>query len=111
MLGNSEPSVTAGVISGVGRNLVARGEGASAYLDMIQTDASINPGNSGGPLISADGDVIGVNSSIYSTNGGSIGVGVPHSNNPPPRGAEGPLVPGPGTRPGSGAAAPTPRDA
>ncbi|HEX9483251.1 MAG TPA: trypsin-like peptidase domain-containing protein [Gemmatimonadaceae bacterium] len=75
MLGNSEPSVTAGVISGVGRNLVARGEGASAYLDMIQTDASINPGNSGGPLISADGDVIGVNSSIYSTNGGSIGVG------------------------------------
>jgi serine protease Do len=75
MLGNSEPSVTAGVISGVGRNLVARGEGASAYFDMIQTDASINPGNSGGPLVSADGEVIGVNSSIYSTSGGSIGLG------------------------------------
>jgi serine protease Do len=75
MLGNSEPSVTAGVISGVGRNLVARGEGTSAYFDMIQTDASINPGNSGGPLVSADGDVIGVNSSIYSTSGGSIGLG------------------------------------
>ena len=75
MLGNSEPSVTAGVISGVGRNLVARSEGPSAYFDMIQTDASINPGNSGGPLVSADGDVIGVNSSIYSTSGGSIGVG------------------------------------
>jgi serine protease Do len=75
MLGNSEPSVTAGVISGVGRNLVARGEGPSAYFDMIQTDASINPGNSGGPLVNADGQVIGVNSSIYSTSGGSIGIG------------------------------------
>jgi len=75
MLGNSEPSVTAGVISGVGRNLVARGEGPSAYFDMIQTDASINPGNSGGPLVSATGEVIGVNSSIYSTSGGSIGLG------------------------------------
>ena len=75
MLGNSEPSVTAGVISGVGRNLVGRSEGNSAYFDMIQTDASINPGNSGGPLVSADGEVVGVNSSIYSTSGGSIGLG------------------------------------
>jgi serine protease Do len=75
MLGNSEPSVTAGVISGVGRNLVARGEGASAYFDMIQTDAAINPGNSGGPLVNASGEVVGVNSSIYSTSGGSIGLG------------------------------------
>lgn len=75
VLGNSEPSVTAGVISGVGRNLMARGEGPSAYFDMIQTDASINPGNSGGPLVTADGDVVGVNSSIYSTSGGSIGLG------------------------------------
>ncbi|MEP6622228.1 MAG: trypsin-like peptidase domain-containing protein [bacterium] len=75
MLGNSEPSVTAGVISGVGRNLVARSEGASAYFDMIQTDASINPGNSGGPLVNADGEVVGVNSSIYSNSGGSIGLG------------------------------------
>jgi serine protease Do len=74
-LGNSEPSVTAGVISGVGRNLVDRGGGPSAYFDMIQTDASINPGNSGGPLVNANGEVIGVNSSIYSTSGGSIGLG------------------------------------
>jgi serine protease Do len=75
MLGNSEPSVTTGVISGIGRNLVARGEGPSAYFDMIQTDASINPGNSGGPLVNATGEVVGVNSSIYSTSGGSIGLG------------------------------------
>jgi serine protease Do len=75
VLGNSEPSVTAGVISGVGRNLVERGGGPSAYFDMVQTDASINPGNSGGPLVNADGEVIGVNSSIYSTSGGSIGLG------------------------------------
>jgi serine protease Do len=75
MLGNAEPSVTAGVISGVGRNLVARGEGSSVYFDMIQTDAAINPGNSGGPLVNAAGEVVGVNSSIYSTSGGSIGLG------------------------------------
>src|SRR3954464_3606461 len=75
LLGNSEPSVTAGVISGVGRNLVDRGEGPAQYFDMIQTDAAINPGNSGGPLVNADGQVIGVNSSIYSNSGGSIGLG------------------------------------
>jgi len=75
LLGNSEPSVTAGVISGVGRNLTAQGEGSASYFDMIQTDASINPGNSGGPLVNADGAVIGVNSSIYSPSGGSIGLG------------------------------------
>jgi serine protease Do len=75
LLGNSEPSVTAGVISGTGRNLVARSEGAAIYVDMIQTDAAVNPGNSGGPLVNAVGDVIGVNSSIFSPSGGSIGLG------------------------------------
>ena len=75
LLGNTEPSVTAGVISAVGRNLVGRGEGNGVYVDMIQTDASINPGNSGGPLVNALGEVIGVNSSIYSPTGGSIGLG------------------------------------
>lgn len=75
LLGNSEPSVTAGVVSGVGRNLTGRGEGPGVYVDMIQTDASINPGNSGGPLINAAGEVVGVNSSIYTPSGGSIGLG------------------------------------
>jgi serine protease Do len=75
LLGNTEPSVTTGVISAVGRNLIGRAEGGGAYLDMIQTDASINPGNSGGPLVNALGEVIGVNSSIYSPSGGSIGLG------------------------------------
>ena len=75
LLGNSEPSVTAGVISGIGRNLIERSEGPQQYYDMIQTDASINPGNSGGPLANADGEVIGVNSSIYSNSGGSVGLG------------------------------------
>ena len=75
ILGNSEPSVTAGVISGTGRNLVARNEGSAIYVDMIQTDAAINPGNSGGPLVNAAGEVIGVNSSIFTPSGGSIGLG------------------------------------
>jgi len=75
LLGNSEPSVTAGVISGTGRNLVAASEGGGVYVDMVQTDAAINPGNSGGPLINATGEVIGVNSSIYSPSGGSVGLG------------------------------------
>ena len=75
LLGNSEPSVTAGVISGTGRNLVGASEGGGMYVDMVQTDAAINPGNSGGPLLNAAGEVVGVNSSIYSPTGGSIGLG------------------------------------
>ncbi len=74
-LGNTEPSVTAGVISGTGRNLVGQAEGNGVYVDMIQTDAAINPGNSGGPLVNAMGEVIGVNSSIYTPSGGSVGLG------------------------------------
>lgn len=75
ILANTEPSVTAGVVSGVGRNLAGAVEGGGVYVDMIQTDASINPGNSGGPLVNAAGEVIGVNSSIFSPNGSSIGIG------------------------------------
>ncbi len=75
LLGNTEPSVTAGVVSAVGRNLIPSGEDQTVYVGMIQTDAAINPGNSGGPLINALGDVVGVNSSIFSRSGESVGIG------------------------------------
>ncbi len=75
VIGNTEPSVTAGVVSATGRNLTARTEGGGLYLDMIQTDAAINEGNSGGPLANASGEVIGVNSSLYSPSGGNVGLG------------------------------------
>ena len=75
VLANSEPSVTAGVISATGRNLLGSAEGSGVYVDMIQTDASINPGNSGGPLVNGKGEVIGVNSSIYTPSQGSVGLG------------------------------------
>ena len=76
LLANTEPSVTAGVISAVGRNITPSGaDQRGYYLDMVQTDASINPGNSGGPLLNALGEVIGVNASILSTGGGSEGLG------------------------------------
>jgi serine protease Do len=77
MLANAEATVTAGVISGVNRNIIPEGapDGGGWYLDMIQTDASINPGNSGGPLVNALGEVIGVNSNIISGSGGSVGLG------------------------------------
>ncbi len=75
VLGNTEPSVTTGVVSATGRNLLGQSEGNGVYLGMIQTDASINRGNSGGPLVNASGEVIGVNSSIYSPSGGSVGLG------------------------------------
>src|SRR5690554_6126297 len=76
LLSNSEPTVTAGVVSGLGRNIIPGGQDQRRYyLDMIQTDAAINPGNSGGPLVNALGEVVGVNSAILSRSGGSEGLG------------------------------------
>src|SRR5213594_2317340 len=75
LLGKSEPSVTAGVVSAVGRNLMPSEGQAGVYVGMIQTDAAINPGNSGGPLANASGQVVGVNSNILTPSGGSVGVG------------------------------------
>jgi serine protease Do len=75
LLGNAEPSVSVGVVSATGRNILPGGDQAGLYLDMIQTDAAINPGNSGGPLTNALGEVVGVNSSIFSSSGGSVGLG------------------------------------
>jgi serine protease Do len=75
LLGNAEPTVTVGVVSATGRNILPGGDQTGLYLDMIQTDAAINPGNSGGPLTNALGEVVGVNSSIFSNSGGSVGLG------------------------------------
>src|SRR4029078_4527952 len=75
MLGNAEPTVTVGVVSATGRNILPTGEQPGLYLDMIQTDAAINPGNSGGPLAKALGAVGGVDSSIFTSSGGSVGLG------------------------------------
>ena len=64
-------TVTQGIVSALGRNHL----GINTYENFIQTDASINPGNSGGALIDADGNLVGVNSAIYSRSGGSMGIG------------------------------------
>lgn len=74
-LANGEATVTAGVISGVDRDIRDDDNDGSLFADMIQTDAAINPGNSGGALVNAEGRVIGVNSSILSRSGGSEGLG------------------------------------
>jgi len=66
-------TVTSGVISAKGRNVEMSQQGG--MQNYIQTDASINPGNSGGPLCNIQGEVIGINSAIYSQSGGSIGIG------------------------------------
>jgi len=63
-------TVTAGIISARGRDIRN-----GPYDDFIQTDAAINKGNSGGPLFNADGEVIGINTAIFSQTGGSIGIG------------------------------------
>ena len=69
----AEPSVTVGVVSAVGRDFAPQ-EGR-VFRDMIQTDAAINRGNSGGPLVNALGEVIGMNTFIFSSSGGSVGIG------------------------------------
>ena len=65
-----QQTVTTGIVSATGRVI-----GAGPYDDFVQTDAPINPGNSGGPLINARGQVIGINSIIFSRTGGSVGIG------------------------------------
>lgn len=64
-------TLTVGVVSATGRTSL----GISDYEDFIQTDAAINPGNSGGPLVSLDGEVVGINTAIFSRSGGHMGVG------------------------------------
>ncbi len=64
-------TVTSGIISALGRS----GLGIEGYEDFIQTDASINPGNSGGALVSLRGELIGINTAIFSQSGGNVGIG------------------------------------
>jgi len=68
-----ERTLTTGIISGLGRPL--KNDKGIVIRDLIQTDASINPGNSGGPLLNTIGEIIGVNTMIYSPSGGSVGIG------------------------------------
>ena len=63
-------TVTSGIISALGRSGITDG-----YEDFIQTDASINPGNSGGALVNLDGQLVGINTAIFSRSGGNIGIG------------------------------------
>ena len=64
-------TVTMGIVSALGRNRL----GVNRYENFIQTDAAINPGNSGGALVDTNGNLIGINSVIYSSSGGSLGIG------------------------------------
>lgn len=72
MVEDASPTVTVGVVSATGRTLKTEDR---LYRNLIQTDASINPGNSGGGLVNLYGQLIGINTAIYSTSGGSQGVG------------------------------------
>ena len=64
-------TVTSGIVSALGRT----GLGIEGYEDFIQTDASINPGNSGGALVNLNGDLVGINTAIFSQSGGNVGIG------------------------------------
>jgi S1-C subfamily serine protease len=63
--------VTSGIVSALGRN----GLGGTGYQNFIQTDASINPGNSGGALVNLRGELVGINTMIFSPSGGNVGIG------------------------------------
>jgi serine protease Do len=69
---NFQNSVTAGIVSAIGREV--RGGSAYNYVNFIQTDVAVNPGNSGGPLFNMNGEVVGINSQIYSNTGSYAGL-------------------------------------
>ncbi|MCZ8073175.1 MAG: trypsin-like peptidase domain-containing protein, partial [Paucibacter sp.] len=68
---NVGQTVTSGIVSALGRNQL----GINTFENFIQTDAAINPGNSGGALVDAEGNLVGINTAIFSRSGGSLGIG------------------------------------
>jgi len=78
-LGEFQNSVSLGIVSARNRSLSTNddgsGAGSESLTDLLQTDASINPGNSGGPLVNLAGQVVGIDTAIASTSGGSVGIG------------------------------------
>jgi len=74
LIKDSRPSVSVGVISALNRDFAENNDG-KIYRHMVQTDAAINSGNSGGPLVNIYGEIIGINTFIFSESGGSIGIG------------------------------------
>ncbi len=75
LLADTQPTVTVGVISAINRDIKSPERSNHFYLGMIQTDAAINSGNSGGPLVNTRGEIIGINTFIFSDRGGSVGIG------------------------------------
>ncbi len=75
LLRDTQPTVTVGVVSAVNRDVKPDSDKPQRYRALIQTDAAINPGNSGGPLVNTHGEVVGINTFIFSKSGGSIGIG------------------------------------
>ncbi len=74
LLEDTRPTVTVGVVSALNRSIKSTREDR-VYKNMIQTDAAINPGNSGGPLVNILGEVVGLNTAIFTSGGGSEGIG------------------------------------
>ncbi|MBN2060932.1 MAG: trypsin-like peptidase domain-containing protein [Deltaproteobacteria bacterium] len=68
-----QQTVTTGIISSIGRSITA--QDGTTMDNLIQTDAAINPGNSGGPLLDSEGNLVGINTAIFSPSGGSVGIG------------------------------------
>ncbi len=75
LLADRQPTVTVGVVSALHRDVKPERDQIGVYKDMIQTDAAINPGNSGGALVNSEGEVIGINTFIFTKSGGSLGIG------------------------------------